>query len=255
MSIIQEHKFRKSWGQNFITDNNLLEKIVRTVSPNKNDSILEIGPGGGALSKKMINLVKEMVAVEVDPLLVKYLNSLLELEKLKIVKGDILKKKISELDINTPVRIIGNIPYNITSLIIFWLINQRFHWKDAFIMMQKEVADRIVADVGTKNYGRLTVLVGAFLDTKCALTIPPDVFIPKPKVNSAVICFTKKEKPLVDDKKYKEFKKVVASAFNQRRKMLRNSLKEYSINPEGKNKLNFSRRPETLSISEFAELV
>ena len=88
MSIIQEHKFRKSWGQNFITDNNLLEKIVRTVSPNKNDSILEIGPGGGALSKKMINLVKEMVAVEVDPLLVKYLNSLLELEKLKIAGGE-----------------------------------------------------------------------------------------------------------------------------------------------------------------------
>ena len=93
MSIIREHKFRKKWGQNFLTDNNLLDKIVRTVAPKKNDSILEIGPGGGALSRKIIDLVKEMAAVEVDPLLVKYLNSLPELEKLKIVEGDILKKK------------------------------------------------------------------------------------------------------------------------------------------------------------------
>ena len=123
MSIIREHKFRKKWGQNFLTDNNLLDKIVRTVAPNKNDSILEIGPGGGALSRKTIDLVKEMVAVEVDPLLVKYLNSLPELEKLKIVEGDILKKNIPDLDIQCPVRIIGNIPYNITSLIIFWLIS------------------------------------------------------------------------------------------------------------------------------------
>ena len=255
MSVIREHKFRKKWGQNFLTDNNLLDKIIRTVAPNKEDSILEIGPGGGALSGKIINLVKEMVAVEIDPLLVKYLSTLNELEKLKIVEGDILKKKISKLDINPPVRIIGNIPYNITSLIIFWLIEQRSYWKDAFIMMQKEVADRIIADVGTKDYGRLTVVIGAYLNTRCAFTIPPDVFVPKPKVNSAIIYFTKKERPIVADNKYVEFKKIVASAFNQRRKMLRNSLKEYSINPKIKNKIDFSRRPETLSISEFAELV
>ena len=255
MSIIREHKFRKKWGQNFLTDNNLLDKIVRTIAPNKNDSILEIGPGGGALSRKTIDLVKEMVAVEVDPLLVKYLNSLPELEKLKIVEGDILKKKISKLDLSPPVRIIGNIPYNITSLIIFWLIEQRSYWKDAFIMMQKEVAERIIANVGTKGYGRLTVVIGAYLNSKYVFTIPPDVFIPKPKVNSAIICFTKKERPLVVENKYAEFKNIVGSAFNQRRKMLRNSLKDYSINPKVKNKIDFSRRPETLSISEFADLV
>ncbi len=255
MSIIQEHKFRKKWGQNFLTDNNLLDKIIRTVAPTKDDSILEIGPGGGALSNKIINLVKEMVAVEVDPFLVKYLNTLQGLENLKIVEGDILKKKISDLDINPPVRIIGNIPYNITSLIIFWLIDQRSYWKDAFIMVQKEVADRIIADVGTKDYGRLTIVIGAYLNTKCVFTIPPDVFVPKPKVKSAIICFTKKEKPLIEDNKYLRFKKIVGSAFNQRRKMLRNSLKEYSINPKIKNKIDFSRRPETLSISEFTELV
>tara|TARA_Y100001970_G_scaffold48396_1_gene61336 strand:- start:4130 stop:4897 length:768 start_codon:yes stop_codon:yes gene_type:complete len=255
MSIIKDHKFRKKWGQNFLTDNNLLEKIVRTVAPNNQDSILEIGPGGGALSVKIINSVKEMVAVEVDPHLVQHLNLLNDLKRLKVVKGDILKKNIPDLDIQRPVRIIGNIPYNITSLIIFWLIDQRTHWKDAFIMMQKEVADRIVADVGTKDYGRLTVVIGAYLDTRYAFTIPPDVFVPKPKVNSAIICFTKKEKPLVADEQYIKFKKIVTAAFNQRRKMLRNSLKKHQITSEVKNKIDFSRRPETLSISEFAELV
>ena len=97
MSIIKDHKFRKKWGQNFLTDNNLLEKIVRTVAPNNQDSILEIGPGGGALSVKIINLVKEMVAVEVDPHLVQHLNLLNNLKRLKVVKGDILKKNIPDL--------------------------------------------------------------------------------------------------------------------------------------------------------------
>ena len=107
----------------------------------------------------------------------------------------------------------GNIPYNITSPIIFWLIEQLHYWDDAFIMMQKEVAKRLTADVGTKSYGRLTVVAGAYLDFEYCFTIPPTVFIPKPKVDSAIVKFTKRVPPAVEDKKYLRFNKLVSAAF------------------------------------------
>ena len=182
-----QHPFRKKWGQNFLTDKNLLRKIVRTILPQRGDSILEIGPGEGVLTEKILPEVKEMVAIEIDPMLVDYLMKRSDLERLKIIQGDILLQNIVELPISNPVRIIGNIPYNITSPIIFWLINQLDYWTDAFIMMQKEMAERLTATVGTKGYGRLTVLAGAYLETSYCFTISPEVFIPRPKVKSAII--------------------------------------------------------------------
>ena len=146
-------------------------------------------------------------------------------------------------------------PYNITSSIIFWLIEQFHFWEDAFIMMQKEVAKRLTSKVGTKSYGRLTVVAGAYLEFEYCFTIPPDVFIPKPKVESAFVRFTKKNPPLINDEKYIRFNKLVASAFSQRRKMLRNTLKGWDISIDLKEKIDFNRRPETLTIKEFASLV
>jgi len=166
-----------------------------------------------------------------------------------------LKTNINDLDIINPVRVVGNIPYNITSQIIFWLIEQLDFWEDAFIMVQKEVAQRLVAKASTKEYGRLTVVVGAYLDVEYCFSIPPTVFIPRPKVNSAFIRFTKKKVALVEDEKYVKFNNVVRMAFNQRRKMLKNSLKGWDVSDNVKEKINFSRRPETLSIEEFAMLV
>ena len=122
-------------------------------------------------------------------------------------------------------------------------------------MMQKEVADRLCAKVGTKAYGRLTVVVGAYLDIKHCFTIKPDVFIPKPKVESAIVKFSKREEALIDDKKYIRFNKLVSAAFSQRRKMLRNTLKGWDIPTAAKKRINFARRPETLTIKEFASLV
>ena len=122
-------------------------------------------------------------------------------------------------------------------------------------MVQKEVAHRLIAKVGTKEYSRLTVVVGAYLDVDCCFTIPPTVFIPKPKVDSAFIRFTKKRKALIEDHKYIRFNKLVRAAFNQRRKMLRNSLGSWDISDQVKEKINFSRRPETLTVQEFASLV
>lgn len=255
MSKKTDHPFRKRWGQNFLADRNLLDKIVRTIDPKKSDSILEIGPGEGALTELIYPIVKEMVAIEIDPMLIEHLKNRESLKGLNIVHGDVLLQDIENLPVKNLVRVIGNIPYNITSPIIFWLIEQLHFWDDAFIMMQKEVAERLSAVVGTKAYGRFTVVTGAYLNMEYCFTIPPDVFIPKPKVDSAIIRFTKKENPLISDEKYMRFNKLVSAAFSQRRKMLRNTLKGWDIHPDLQEQINFSRRPETLTIEEFVTLV
>ena len=255
MSKKIDHPFRKKWGQNFLADRNLLHKIVRTIDPKKSDSILEIGPGEGALTELIYPIVKEMVAIEIDPMLIEHLKNRESLKGLNIVHGDVLLQDIENLPVKNLVRVIGNIPYNITSPIIFWLIEQLHFWDDAFIMMQKEVAERLSAVVGTKAYGRFTVVTGAYLNMEYCFTIPPDVFIPKPKVDSAIIRFTKKENPLISDEKYMRFNKLVSAAFSQRRKMLRNTLKGWDIHPDLQEQINFSRRPETLTIEEFVTLV
>ena len=147
----EPHSFRKKWGQNFLVDPNIIKKIYSVIKPKKNDNIIEIGPGDGALTKVIYPNVRDMVTVEVDPLLIDKLYDQKRLKSLKIVHQDILKTNIYDFDIKNPVRIIGNIPYNITSQIIFWLIEQLDYWDDAFIMVQKEVAQRLVAQICTKN--------------------------------------------------------------------------------------------------------
>ena len=249
------HPFRKKWGQNFLVDNNLLKKIAHTINPKTDNFILEIGPGEGALTEKIFPYVNQMVGIEIDPLLIEKLKKNNALKKLNIIKGDVLLYEIDNLPISNPVRVIGNIPYNITSPIIFWLIEQLDYWDDAFLMVQKEVANRLVAKPSTKAYGRLTVVVGAYLNIEAMFSIPPDVFIPKPKVESAFIHLTKRSNPLIDDKKYIQFNKIVSSAFNQRRKMLKNSMKSWHFSDEIIKNIDFTRRPETLSIKEFALLV
>jgi len=249
------HPFRKKWGQNFLVDNNLLRKIAHTINPKPDNCILEIGPGEGSLSEKIFPIVKEMVGVEIDPLLIEKLKKHDKLKDLSIIKGDVLLYEIDKLPISNPVRVIGNIPYNITTPIIFWLIEQLDYWDDAFLMVQKEVGNRLVAQASTKSYGKLTVVVGAYLDIESKFTIPPDVFIPKPKVDSAFIHLTKKSKPLIEDKNYIKFNKIVSTAFNQRRKMLKNSMKSWDLSDQIIEKIDFSRRPENLSIKEFASLI
>ena len=238
-----------------MVDPNIVKKIYQTINPKITDNIIEIGPGEGALTQIILPKVNDMISIEIDPLLIDKLSSSVMLKNLKIVHEDILKTNIYDLEIDNPARVIGNIPYNITSQIIFWLIEQLDYWSDAFIMVQKEVAHRLVAEAGTKEYGRLTVVVGAYLDVEYCFTIPPTVFIPRPKVDSAFIHFSKKKNALIDDHKYIRFNKIVRAAFNQRRKMLKNSLSSWDISDKVKKEIDFSRRPETLSIKEFASLV
>ena len=255
MAKTHSHSFRKKWGQNFLVDPNIVKKIYQTINPKITDNIIEIGPGEGALTQIILPKVNDMISIEIDPLLIDKLSNSVMLKNLKIVHEDILKTNIYDLEIDKPARVIGNIPYNITSQIIFWLIEQLDYWSDAFIMVQKEVAHRLVAEAGTKEYGRLTVVVGAYLDVEYCFTIPPTVFIPRPKVDSAFIRFSKKKNALIDDHKYIRFNKLVRAAFNQRRKMLKNSLSSWDISDKVKEEIDFSRRPETLSIKEFASLV
>ena len=172
----KQHPFRKRWGQNFLADPNLIRKIVRTIDLRKTDSILEIGPGEGVLTEKVLPVVNEMAAVEIDPKLINYLRDREDLSRCHLIHKDILWQSLDELPISSPIKVIGNIPYNITSPILFWLIEQRSFIKEAFFMVQKEMADRLTGSVGTKSYGRLTVMVGAFLNVQNCFTIPPEVF-------------------------------------------------------------------------------
>ena len=250
-----KHFAKKKWGQNFLIDPNLLSKIIRTIDLNKKDNVLEIGPGEGILTERILPTVNGLAVIEIDPLLVEYLRSLNSIKGCHIIHGDVLWQELNTLPINRPVKIIGNIPYNITSPILFWLIEQREYWSEAYIMVQKEVALRLTGRVGTKAYGRLTVMTGAFLDIEKCFNIPPEVFVPRPNVDSAFIKITKKVTSIINDEQFDKFEKIVKAAFSKRRKMLQNSLSGFDISQEVKDKINFTRRPETLSIAEFAELI
>jgi len=249
------HYTKKKWGQNFLIDPNLLSKIIRTINPLETDNILEIGPGEGVLTEMIFPLVENLAVIEIDPAWVNHLQTLDSINGAHIIHGDVLWQKLEALPIGKPIKVIGNIPYNITSPILFWLIEQREYWFEAYLMVQKEVADRLAARVGTKSYGRLTVMTGAFLDIEKCFNIPPEVFRPQPKVDSAFIKIISKKTAIIDEVKFNQFEKIVKVAFSKRRKMLQNSLKGFAIAQSVREKIDFTRRPETLSIKEFAELV
>ena len=249
------HYAKKKWGQNFLIDPNLLRKIICTIDLNERDNVLEIGPGEGVLTERILPIVKGLAVIEIDPLLVEYLRSLDSINGCHIIHGDVLWLELKTLPINRPIKVVGNIPYNITSPILFWLIEQREDWSEAYLMVQKEMALRLTGKVGTKSYGRLTVMTGAFLDIEKCFNIPPEVFVPRPKVDSAFIKITKKVTPIINDEQFNKFEKLVKAAFSKRRKMLQNSLSGFNISQSVKDKIDFTRRPETLSISEFAELI
>lgn len=248
------HTFRKKWGQNFLVDINLLKRIVGVIDPQPEDHILEIGPGEGALTERILPRVAEMAAVEIDPRLVKHLQGRTELERCHILHQDVLWLALENLPFPPPIRVVGNIPYNITSPILFWLIEQRKHWVDAFIMVQKELAERLTAPVGTKVYGRLSVMVRSFLEVETCFTIRPEVFIPRPRVHSAIIRLKSRATTRVPEERFERFERIVLAAFSKRRKMLRNSLSGFSIPDNIQHEIDFTRRPETLTIEEFVKL-
>ena len=243
---------KKKWGQNFLVDNNLLEKIINNVKIDSNENVLEIGPGQGALSEKLVGICNELHMVEIDRDLIAILKQHNKLSQAEIINQDILKVDLPALDIEFPV-VVGNIPYNITSPIVFWLIKYLASWNRAYLMVQKELAQRLTAKIGTKDYSRLTVMTSLYFDIKICFLISPNVFLPKPKVQSAFIEIIKKENSSHHNINLKSFDQVVRMAFNQRRKMLRNSLS--SLNIDIKNcGIDFTERPEQLSVEDFIEI-
>jgi 16S rRNA (adenine1518-N6/adenine1519-N6)-dimethyltransferase len=245
---------KKHLGQHFLTDENIAKKIANTLSLKGYKNILEIGPGTGILTKYLLkkNGISTYV-IEVDKESVAYLEVNYPNLIPRIIENDFLKYNLKEVFKEEPFAIIGNFPYNISSQIVFKTLEMRDQIPEFCGMFQKEVAKRICEKEGTKTYGILSVLTQAFYETDYLFTVPPQVFNPPPKVHSAVIRLTRKKdyKPPCNEQL---FFKVVKTAFQQRRKTLRNSLKTFYLSDNLREDVIFGRRPEQLSVKEFIDL-
>jgi len=253
---------KKHLGQHFLNDEDTAKNIANSLSGVGYGTVLEIGPGMGVLTKYLLESEAQINVIEIDRDSVAYLNNDFKNEhvnldtsnaKFKIIEGDFLKQDIPTFFNKKQVAIIGNYPYNISSQIIFKAIENREYIPELSGMFQKEVAKRIVEKEGSKIYGIISVLTQAFFDVEYLFTVPPSVFNPPPKVDSGVIrLIRKKDFSLSVDEKL--FFRVVKTAFNQRRKMLRSSLKSFKLSDTLKEDAIFAMRPEQLSVSEFIKL-
>ena len=215
---------RKRFGQHFLHDTLIIDKIIKTISPQKKETIVEIGPGKGALTIPLAKLAIKLHAIELDNDLSVMLKKRFRNNSIvKIIQADALDFNFSALGNN--LRIIGNLPYNISTPLMFKLTKYRDHIKDQHFMLQKEVVDRLIAKPGNKNYGRLTVMLGTYLDITSLFEVQPNAFKPPPKVNSAVVRMTSKPLNQIIIKDLKKLSSIVTLAFSQRRKMLSNALK------------------------------
>ena len=246
-------KPKKHLGQHFLKDKNIAHKIAQTLQTNQYDFVLEIGPGMGVMTKFLLQEQnKPVYVVEIDPESVQYLNKHFPDLKNHIINEDFLKINLFEHFLGKQIAITGNFPYNISSQIVFKVLDFKEIVPEFTGMFQKEVSERITAKYGNKTYGILSVLTQIYYQTEYLFTVNEQVFIPPPKVKSGVIRLTRKEHlPSID---YQYLKKIVKTAFNQRRKTLRNSLKSYNLSPQLKQARIFAKRPEQLSPDEFVEL-
>jgi 16S rRNA (adenine1518-N6/adenine1519-N6)-dimethyltransferase len=249
---------KKSWGQHFLIDSNIARKIVDPSFVSAGDHVVEIVPGRGILTEILLKMGTRVLAIEIDPRLSEMLRSAFSsYPNFELVIADACRYPYQ--DIKGPFKVISNLPYNISTPILFRLLEERDHLSGMILMVQKEVADRLTAPVGSKQYGALSVLFQALADVKTAFTVPPQCFRPRPDVLSAVIKVTTRE-PKVTLKEKRFFATVVKAAFSHRRKFLSNALTDAGF--EGPILLDIfkdtgidsRRRAETLLIEEFATL-
>ena len=246
-------KAKKHLGQHFLTDENIAKQIADTLTLNGYETVLEIGPGMGVLTKYLLEKELETYVIEIDTESVDYLNSHYPKLNGKVISKDFLKYNINEVFNDKPFAIIGNFPYNISTQIVFKCLEMRNQVPEFSGMFQKEVAERICSKKGSKVYGILSVLAQAFYDVEYLFTVEPEVFNPPPKVKSGVMRMIRKENyALPCDEKL--FFSVVKIGFQQRRKTLRNSLKSFSLSDNLKEDTIFDLRPEQLSVEQFIEL-
>ena len=247
--------YKKKYGQHFLHDRNILQKIISVVQPKTYDEFIEIGPGQGALTSPLVDKVDKITLIEKDKDLIPFLRDQFSAyDSVRVLQDDILKCNLMD-HIKDKTRIIGNLPYNISTEIIFKIIPVSSKIKDLHFMLQKEVVERMIAEPGSKTYGRLSIMTQVYFELKKLFDISPNVFIPKPKVQSSYIKMIPKAYRFENPKHENKFKKLILLAFTARRKMIKTSLKDYIGNDMLESLLiNPNSRPENLTIAEFLEI-
>lgn len=244
---------KKHLGQHFLKDETIAQKIGDTLTFDGYNNVLEIGPGMGVLTKYLVEKDIELIAMDLDSDSITYLENNFSNDNLQLLEGDFLRFDLTAIFGDEAFAITGNFPYNISTQIVFKTLENKEQVPEFSGMFQKEVAERICAKEGNKTYGIISVLTQAFYDAEYLFTVPPSAFNPPPKVNSGVIRLCRKQDfGLACDEKM--LYKVVKTAFQQRRKTLRNSLKIFNLSDKIKEDTIFGQRPEQLSVAQFIEL-
>ena len=270
IQVLQKHDFhfQKKFGQNFLIDPHVLDKIIEAAEVTKDDFVLEIGPGIGTMTQYLACAARKVVAVEIDKALIPILeDTLSDYDNARVINNDVLKVDIAKLaeeeNNGKPIKVVANLPYYITTPIIMGLFENHVPIKSITVMVQKEVADRMQVGPGTKDYGALSLAVQYYAKPYIVANVPPNCFMPRPKVGSAVIRLERYEEPPVKVKDEKLMFRIIRASFNQRRKTLANGLKnsaeldytkeeiEAAIETLGRGA---SIRGEALTLEEFAKL-
>lgn len=270
IEILNKYKFvfQKKFGQNFLIDPHVLDKIIKAADISEEDFVLEIGPGIGTMTQYLAASARQVAAIEIDHALIPILqDTLKEYDNVKIIQGDVLKTDLRQIacDMNggEPVKVVANLPYYITTPILMGIFESHVPVKSITVMVQKEVADRMQAGPGTKDYGALSLAVQYYAKPYVAANVPPNCFMPRPQVGSSVVNLSVYKEPPVQVKDERLLFAVIRASFNQRRKTLQNGLnhapglgisKELTVGILEDMGLLASVRGEALTLSQFAEL-
>lgn len=252
-----EHKARKRFGQNFLHDTSVIYRIVSAINPKRDDNLVEIGPGKGALTLALSDKVNTLHAIELDRDLVAFLKvAFIPHPGIKLHQGDALSYDFSTLfSEGRPLRVVGNLPYNISTPLIFHLLEYAGNIKDMHFMLQKEVVDRITAQPNCKDYSRLSIMTQYYCDTEKLFTVKPGSFTPQPKVDSAIVRLTPQQHKYGKAEDIALFSQIVAHCFTLRRKTIRNSLKKYFTDEEITGLgIDLQSRPENIDIASYVRI-
>lgn len=255
-----QHRAKKRLGQNFLVDQLIIERIVNSIHPEKNDSIIEIGPGLGALTRPILDEVNQLDVIELDRDIIPKLqlncsfSPALTIHEMDVLKFDFTSFQ-SKLSTGNKLRVIGNLPYNISTPVLFHLLKHRHVIQDMHFMLQKEVVDRITSPSGTKIYGRLSVMIQSYFDVTPLFLVPPHSFEPAPKVESAILKLEPISHKPDETPDYQILEELVRTAFSQRRKTLKNTLKDLcTLDQLDKAGIDPSQRAETVPMEAFIQL-
>lgn len=250
------HRARKRFGQNFLVDERIIDRIITALSPATGDNLVEIGPGRGALTGALLAATGHLQVVELDRDLARWLEEQFAADPgFRVHSGDALKFDFTSLAAAGPLRVVGNLPYNISTPLLFHLLKYARLITDMHFMLQKEVVERLAAPPGGKSYGRLSVVVQYHCQVESLFPVSPQAFRPAPRVDSAVVRLLPLREPVVEARDPAFFHQVVSIAFQQRRKTLRNSLKSLAGSADpARTSIDLSLRPEVLSVADFVQL-